>query len=100
MKLKRIFHKNVQSVNNYAIASNEMQQSDILSNKCVAVNPVKKRCQLPSALSLPAVLQFQVHSCKEHSGSVVECLTGDREAKGLSLKGVTALWSLNKTHLS
>ena len=32
--------------------------------------------------------------------SVVECLTGDREAAGSSLIGVTALWSLSKTHLS
>ena len=37
---------------------------------------------------------------RECSGSVVECLTPDREAAGLSLIGVTALWSLSKTHLS
>ena len=39
-------HKNAQSVNNYAIASNEMQHqmSDILSNKSVSLNPVNKRC--------------------------------------------------------
>ena len=36
----------------------------------------------------------------EHSGSVVECLTGDREAAGSSLTGITALWSLSKTYLS
>ena len=35
----------------------------------------------------------------ERSGSVVECLTRDRRAMGLSLTGVTAL-SLSKTHLS
>ena len=40
------------------------------------------------------------HSVRERSGSVVECLTPDREAVGLSLTGVTALWSLSKTHLS
>ena len=34
------------------------------------------------------------------SGSVVECLTRDRGAAGSSLTGVTALWSLSKTHLS
>ena len=34
------------------------------------------------------------------NGSVVECLTRDQEAAGLSLTGVTALWSLIKTHLS
>ena len=40
------------------------------------------------------------HYCWEHSGSVVECLTQERGAGGLSLTGVTALWSLSKTHLS
>ena len=34
------------------------------------------------------------------SGSVVECLTPDLGAAGSSLTGVTALWSLSKTHLS
>ena len=37
---------------------------------------------------------------RECSGSVLECLTRDRRAVGLSLTGVTALWSLSKTHLS
>ena len=37
---------------------------------------------------------------REHSNSVIECLTRDREAAGLSLTGVTALLSLSKTHLS
>ena len=36
----------------------------------------------------------------ERSGSVVECLTRDRGAAGSTLTGVTALWSLSKTHLS
>ena len=36
----------------------------------------------------------------ERSGSVEECLTRDRGAAGSSLTGVTALWSLSKTHLS
>ena len=34
------------------------------------------------------------------SDSVVECLTGDCGAAGASLTGVTAMWSLSKTHLS
>ena len=34
------------------------------------------------------------------NGSTVECLTQDRRARGSSLTGVTALWSLSKTHLS
>ena len=37
---------------------------------------------------------------RERSGSVVECLTGDRGAAGLSLTSVNSLWSLSKTHLS
>ena len=37
---------------------------------------------------------------KRVGSSVVECLTRDREAVGSSLTGVTALWSLSKTHLS
>ena len=36
---------------------------------------------------------------RERSGLVVECLTRDRGAAGSSLTGVTALWSLSKTHL-
>ena len=35
---------------------------------------------------------------RERSGSVVECLTRDRRAVGSSLTGITALWSLSKTH--
>ena len=37
---------------------------------------------------------------RERSGSMVECLTRDRRVAGSSLTGVTALWSLSKTHLS
>ena len=37
---------------------------------------------------------------RDRSGSVVECLTRDREAAGSSLTGFTAFWSLSKTHLS
>ena len=47
--------------------------------------------------------QLDVHFSRglwERSGSVVECLTRDRTAAGSSLTGVTALWSLSKTHLS
>ena len=42
----------------------------------------------------------QYSRMRERSGSVVECLTRDRRAAGSSLTGVTALWSLSKTHLS
>ena len=37
---------------------------------------------------------------RERSGSVVECLTGDRRAAGSGLTSITALLSLSKTHLS
>ena len=49
------------------------------------------------ACTNPSTLLSRLREC---SGSVVECLTRDREAAGLSLTGVTALWSLSKTHLS
>ena len=32
--------------------------------------------------------------------AVAECLTGDQAPAGLSLTGVTVLWSFSKTHLS
>ena len=38
-----------------------------------------------------AVLRMLMSFYREHSGSVVECLTQDRGAAGLSLTGVTAL---------
>ena len=43
---------------------------------------------------------FFIKLSRERSGSVVECLTRDRRVAGSSLTGVTALWSLSKTHLS
>ena len=49
---------------------------------------------------LPERLQIISDQIRERSGSVVECLTRDRRAAGSSLTGVTALWSLSKTHLS
>ena len=45
-------------------------------------------------------LSYSPRKCRERSGSVVECLTRDRRAAGSSLTGVTALWSLSKTHPS
>ena len=50
--------------------------------------------------SRPGHQHLYNHTPRERSGSVVECLTRDRRAAGLSLTGVTALWSLSKTHLS
>ena len=37
---------------------------------------------------------------RERSASVEDCLTRGREAAGSSLTGVTALWSVSKTHSS
>ena len=52
-------------------------------------------------ISLPIVSLFKISIMTwEGSGSVVECLTQDRKAMGSSLTGVTALWSLSKTHSS
>ena len=53
----------------------------------------------------PIAREFAMYShtqrmVRERSGSVVESLTRDRRAAISSLTGVTALWSLIKTHLS
>ena len=66
------------------------------------LNELRKRDKmrgLPSILSLFRN-EFNKFNNRERSGSVVECLTRDRRAAGSSLTGVTALWSLSKTHLS
>ena len=51
------------------------------------------------AVSYPSVTNVTQRQW-ERSGSVVECFTRDRRVAGSSLTGVTALWSLSKTHLS
>ena len=56
--------------------------------------------QLVVFLRVAVLYRFYCTLKREHSGSVVECLTQDRAAVVLSLTGVTALWSLSKTHLS
>ena len=71
------------------------------------------RCKVFSDWSIINMGIYLLHFLKQHltafyfyffelerSGSVVECLTRDRRAAGLSLTGVTALWSLSKKHLS
>ena len=50
--------------------------------------------------NLLLIFTFYYKYIWERSGSVVECLTRDRRVAGSSLTGVTALWSLSKTHLS
>ena len=37
---------------------------------------------------------------REHSGSVIECLSRDGRVPGSSLTSIAVLWSLSKTHLS
>ena len=49
---------------------------------------------------LQTCMKYLYYITRERSGSVVECLTRDRRVAGSSLTGVTALWSLSKTHLS
>ena len=64
-------------------------------------------CYIKASIGYPnrevyikAPVGYPRSSSRERSGSVVECLTRDRRAVGSSLTGVTALWSLSKTHLS
>ena len=80
-------------------------------NICVSVKISVSSCRLSislyrciaqyhkrsSAVNVPAPHEYDP---QEHSGSVVECLIQDQGAAGWSLTGITALWSLSKTHLS
>ena len=51
------------------------------------------------SVHLSGFLSVHLSGYRKCSGSVVECLTWDRGAPGLSLTGVTALWSLSKTFI-
>ena len=55
---------------------------------------------ISGALTVKYSLRWHTQVPRERSGSVVECLARDRRVAGSSLTGVTALWSLSKTHLS
>ena len=59
------------------------------------INIVK--CDEIPPISLDVLSKLLTDGHRGCSGSVVECSTRDREAKGSSL---TALWSLSKTFLS
>ena len=64
---------------------------------CLCIHPLKDLI----ATGQVGILTFSIRSpLRERSGSVVERLTQDRRAVGSSLTGITALWSLSKTHLS
>ena len=73
-------------------------------NKWETLKHVKWRANVivPTSVDNGWTLQYSVRQLQtaECSGSVVECLTRNRRAVGSSLSGVTALWSLSKTHLS
>ena len=62
-------------------------------------------CKFALFFKMVKLMAFNLYPCgtyqkRDHSGSVVECLTRDRGAAGSSLASVSALWSLSKTHLS
>ena len=62
---------------------------------------ILKTDSYPYSLSLSlCMLGKGVSNLGERSGLVVECLIRDRGAPGSCLTGVTAAWSLSKTHLS
>ena len=77
----------------------------VTNNFAVSLTAIKELIEegiyLVTGRSACFVSRAGIHTCfRERSGSVVECLTQDRRAVGSSLTGVTALWSLSKTHLS
>ena len=76
------------------------------SSVSVAISLVARSTQIISNVQYSVLVENLLVSpniqtyFRERSGSVVECLTRDREAAGSSLTGITALWSLSKTHFS
>ena len=71
-----------------------------LSRVCDVSCYIRKQCR-PWILHLGLHLfQNSIGGGGECSGSVVECLAQEGKAAGKSLTGITALWSLSKTHLS
>ena len=56
--------------------------------------------KIVNTLNMASIPTFIQMTNKGAQWPVVECLTRDRGAAGLSLYGVTALWTLSKTHLS
>ena len=66
--------------------------------RCVFIKMSLSNTMLLCSHSNVSNIYTQVY--RERSGSVVECLTRDKRVAGWSLTGVTALWSLSKTHLS
>ena len=73
-----------------------MHKTMQLRSYCTSMHVHDVHCEIFDVTSIKgAIIVF-----REHSGSVVECVTRDRETAGSSLTGVTALWSLSKTHLS
>ena len=70
---------------------------EMLMRKLLLLYTSKKSTDQPALPVSSAPLSCHSREC---SGSVVECLTRDRGAVSSSLIGVTAMWSLSKTHLT
>ena len=89
-------------MNNNWASSHENLSSGCLTKRVSNQSPQLQRLgrKLKFTCSKCTYATFQKANNRERSGSVVECFARDREAMGSSLTGVTALWSLSKTHLS
>ena len=94
MKQKRSKKKKVISFT----YTSQTEHSPVGKQSRATIGPPAKR-HLPFG-PLSARMAKRHLDIRERNGSVVECLTRDRGAAGSSLTGVTALWSLSKTHLS
>ena len=111
-------YKQVKEQTTIVVNGRRRGKNKFLHNKylCIAVKSrchIKKNhvqlmftCSMNMVLTLKIPLKctliylYDITMNRDRSGSVVECLTRDRRAAGSSLTGVTALWSLSKTHLS
>ena len=90
----------VEELKNWTFQTNGLQLNEMscLVNKIKILTKKSAVKNFKTISALPLLIAIKYH--RERSGSVVECLTQDRGAAGLSLISVTALWPLSKTHLS
>ena len=98
-----IYLHSISSISTHCLICLSNMHPKTLINCLINLKPLFRALFLPM-YTLSILLSYQLVvltlEIREHSSSVVECLTRDRRAAGSSLTGVTALWSLSKTHLS
>ena len=89
----------------YRPSEHDQVSAEELKNSLTRVDPSKQHVWVLGDFNYPKLdlgenQPIIKQNCRERSGSVGEYLTRDRGVADSSFTGVTALWSLSKTHLS